>query len=383
MTSWHFITSEYPPQPGGVSDYTHQVAAGLAAEGDEVHVWCPPADGPTPQSAGVVVHRELNQLTLPDLRRAGKMLSEFSSPRRLLVQWVPHGYGYQSMNLPFCFWLYERAKIHKDLVEVMVHEPYLTFRGGSWKQSAVALVHRLMTITILNAAYKVWLSIPAWEACLRPYTLGRRVPFNWLPIPSTVPFAEDYAGARVVRERYARNGNILIGHLGTGERNINALLIDAIPLLWQTHCEFDLLLLGRRSESLRDEIVRKHSGIAAHIHATGGLSPENLSRHISACDLMFQPYPDGVSSRRTSTMVGLSHGLPVVTTTGSLTEPLWAESNAGALTPVEDHTAFAETLHRLLSDKDARSRMSVSAKKLYQDRFDVKHTISALRQAPR
>ncbi len=27
---WHIVTGEYPPQPGGVSDYTEAVARGLA-----------------------------------------------------------------------------------------------------------------------------------------------------------------------------------------------------------------------------------------------------------------------------------------------------------------------------------------------------------------
>ena len=37
---WHILTCEYPPQTGGVSDYTFLVANGLASH-DEVHVWCP------------------------------------------------------------------------------------------------------------------------------------------------------------------------------------------------------------------------------------------------------------------------------------------------------------------------------------------------------
>src|SRR5882762_4234650 len=118
MPEWHLITSEYPLQNGGVSDYTFNVAAGLAAEGDKVHVWCPPANGLMPNTKGVVVHRELNRLTPLDLLRVGKMLSEFSSPRRLLVQWVPHGFGYRAMNLPFCLWLWSRARRHQDKVEV-------------------------------------------------------------------------------------------------------------------------------------------------------------------------------------------------------------------------------------------------------------------------
>ena len=41
MTRWHLVTSEYPPDIGGVSDYTAQLARALAGAGDEVHVWCP------------------------------------------------------------------------------------------------------------------------------------------------------------------------------------------------------------------------------------------------------------------------------------------------------------------------------------------------------
>ena len=41
LTTWHIITGEYPPNPGGVADYTQLVALGLAAHGDSVHVWAP------------------------------------------------------------------------------------------------------------------------------------------------------------------------------------------------------------------------------------------------------------------------------------------------------------------------------------------------------
>ena len=42
---WHILSGEYPPQPGGVSDYTAGLAEGLAKAGAEVHVWVPPASG--------------------------------------------------------------------------------------------------------------------------------------------------------------------------------------------------------------------------------------------------------------------------------------------------------------------------------------------------
>src|SRR5437870_428857 len=86
---WHIITCEYPPQSGGVSDYTFGVAAGLAEQGDQVHVWCPAYAGPQPEAEGVVAHRDLGQFRPSDLRRVGEQLNRFPAPRRLLVQWVP------------------------------------------------------------------------------------------------------------------------------------------------------------------------------------------------------------------------------------------------------------------------------------------------------
>src|SRR5215813_8824040 len=111
---WHLITREYPPQIGGVSDYTRLVAVGLEAAGDDVHVWCPSVDEGSSDTPGVMVHRELGRIAPADLQRVGRMLDQFSRPRRLLIQWVPHGYGYKSINLPFCLWLWKRATFDRD-----------------------------------------------------------------------------------------------------------------------------------------------------------------------------------------------------------------------------------------------------------------------------
>ncbi len=388
-TDWHLITSEYPPQAGGVSDYTHLVATGLAAAGDEVHVWCPSVESEQPDAvgleatnpAGVSVHRELGRFTPADLRRTGRRLDQFRAPRRLLVQWVPHGYGYQSMNLPFCMWLWSRAVRHRDVVEVMVHEPYLAFGEGSWKQSGVAVVHRLMTMVLLNAARRVWMSIPAWEAYWRPYTLRHRLPFQWLPVASNIAVVNDPAGVRAVRALFAPAERQIVGHFGTYDRHIAELLMTAVPALLRDCTDCVMLLLGRGSELMRDELIRRQPELTGRMHATGMLDTRSLSLHISACDMLIQPYVDGVSSRRTSVMVGLSHGVPIVTTSGRLTESLWAGSEAVALAPAADMAALVDATRQLLSDEASRRRMSVAARALYDERFDVKRTITALREA--
>jgi glycosyltransferase involved in cell wall biosynthesis len=377
----HLITSEYPPQPGGVSDYTRMVAEGLAAAGDEVHIWCPPAQNGTAGAGGVVVHRELGRFAFSDLRRAGRLLDQFKGPRRLLVQWVPHGYGYRAMNLPFCVWLWNRAYRHHDRIELMVHEPFLSFGAGSRRQNVVAVVHRLMTIILLSAASRVWMTIPAWEKRLRPYALGRQMKFTWLPVASNIPVIDDAASVDAIRSRCAGAKRSIVGHFGAYDRHVTDLLLSSVPPLLQNGNKSSMLLLGRGSELLREELIRRHPEIEDRLHATGELDAADLSIYVSACDVMLQPYIDGVSSRRTSVMVALAHGVPIVTTVGEFTESLWAESAAVSLAPAGDVTAFVNQTQALLTDETKRLRLSAAARTLYEERFDVKRIITTLREA--
>ncbi len=377
---WHLITGEYPPQTGGVGDYTYLMATRLAAEGEEVHVWCP-SHSPTPAvTAGTTVHHELGNIGPADLRRVSRELERFSAPRRLLVQWVPHGYGYRSMNLAFCWWLWTRARHHRDHVELIVHEPYLSFVAGALRQNAAALVHRVMAILLLSAASRVWVTIPDWERRLRPYALGRRLPFQWLPIFSNVPVVENPDHVRTVRRQYAAGGQLLIGHFGTFGSLITTLLEPILVALAQVS-GITILLMGHGSEQYRENLIRKETRLANLVQATGKLPAEQLSYHLSACDVMVQPYPDGVSSRRGSFMAGLSHGKPIVTTYGHLSEQLWNNTDAAVVVPVGDTEACIRSVRRLCDDAGERQRVASAALDLYRERFDISHAVAALQQA--
>ena len=69
--------------------------------------------------AGIVVHPDLGRFGPRDLERVGRLLDELDPPRRLIVQWVPHGYGRRAMNVGFCAWLWKRAR-QGDRIELMV-----------------------------------------------------------------------------------------------------------------------------------------------------------------------------------------------------------------------------------------------------------------------
>jgi glycosyltransferase involved in cell wall biosynthesis len=276
--------------------------------------------------------------------------------------------------------MYMRASRQRDRVELMVHEPFLRFDWTSPRRNIAALVHRWMTVLLLRAASRVWLSIPGWERVLRSYTLGRKIPFQWLPIFSNIPAATDPARSQAIRRRYADDGRPLIGHFGTFGTGVTDLLGPILSALSQDRADQVVLLMGDRSEQYRSELIRKEPRLEAILQATGKLSAWEVSHHLSACDVLIQPYPDGVSSRRTSLMAGLENGKPIVTTTGWLTEPLWLESDAVALAPAGNTEAFVKQVRRLRDEPSERLRLGSAAGRLYRERFDISHTITHLRK---
>ena len=376
--SWHLITGEFPPACGGVSDYTHALSGALAAAGDDVHVWCPAVSGTPATPNGVRVHRVAGHWTAADLAAAGIELDRLAGPRRLLVQWVPHAYGNRSLNVGFCRWIRQRGRLG-DVVDLMVHEPFLGFREGTIRQDAAAVVQRGMIAALLSVARRVWVAIPGWVEVLRPWTLTRDVSFCWLPVPSNVPVVQDPGEVMALRARIAGDSTFVIGHFGTyGDqicRDLQAVLPAVLDQLPDSH----VLLLGRGGEAFAEHLRARTTRAAHRITASGGVASAKVSLYLQACDLLVQPYVDGVSSRRGTMMAALAHGVPTVTTTGRLTERLWASSGATRLVAADDMKALAGAVVELAGDAGGRERYATAARALYGTHFDLSRTVTALR----
>src|SRR5437899_5775859 len=86
--------------------------------------------------------------------------------------------------------------------------------------------------------------------------------------------------------------------------------------------------IGQGSTEFLFRLRSRHPHIAARGWASGRLDVADLANALLVCDVLVQPYPDGITTRRTSAMAGLQQAIAVVTTGGQLTEPIWAQSNA-------------------------------------------------------
>jgi glycosyltransferase involved in cell wall biosynthesis len=370
----HFVTPEYPPRHGGVSDYTHVIATELSRGGETVHVWGPAGSAAQPGSA-IVVHSDLGTFRPSDLRRMSVLLDAYPSPRRLVVQWVPHGYGQRAMNLQFCLWLWRRS-VAGDSVDLIVHEPFMTFTGGV-RHCVVAAVQRAMTLVLMSAARRVWVTTRAWTPLLEPYLAGRAVTIQWLPVPSILQSAHP-AAVSDVRARYAPGRGAIVGHVGTYGSLVTPLLHDAIAAVAAGHPSARFLLIGSGSETFRSALVARERSLDNRVSATGTLDAAAFSAHVEACDVLLQPYPDGVTSRRTTVMAGLFARVPVVTTEGKLTERLWRDEAPVKLAAVGDVRGVAQHVIALLADPAERHRQADAGRASYDRWFDVRHTVAAL-----
>jgi glycosyltransferase involved in cell wall biosynthesis len=186
---------------------------------------------------------------------------------------------------------------------------------------------------------------------------------------------------RALRKTLIARGGKILGHFGTARETwIAERLGAAVPALLRERPNAAFLLIGRDSPDLRGRVLARAPELHTRVHATGALAPADVSRYLSACDVMLQPYDDGVSTRRGSMMAALAHRRPVVTTAGASTEPLWSQSGAVALVNIGEVMAMGAALVHLMDDAGERTRLRAAAGALYAERFDLAHTIAAVRE---
>ena len=375
MRRWHLITGEYPPAFGGVADYSQLVATGLARAGDQVSVWAPEADGIPPAEDGIEVNRIPSRFGLGALRLIGRKIERH--PGTLLVQYVPHSFGLKAMNLPFCLWLMAHRR---RPVWLMFHEVAVAFTiRQPLRHNLIALINRAMATVATLAADRIFVSTNHWERLLRPL-VGPRRAIEWLPVPSNIPFVNDLAQISRVRALVVPADSVLVGHFSSArDATMATTLAESITPAFAQRPRAHLMLLGDGSENLRRRIIDASPAVGPRISATGRLTATEMSFSLSASDLMFQPYPDGLSTRRTSSMATLAHHRALLTTRGFATETFWDSENAIALAPTHDIDAIVRSLIRLIDDTAERSRLATAGAQLYTHRFDVAHTIAALR----
>jgi glycosyltransferase involved in cell wall biosynthesis len=375
---WHFLTGEYPPQPGGISDYTELVATALARLGDQVHVWTTATLAETTTPPGVTVHRSAGAWSSADLRRLDAELDRFAAPRCLVVQYTPNAWGHRGMNIGFCRWLHRRRR-RGDEVRLMFHEVRYHMEPRDRPIRRVLVVaHNWMARILMKAATHVYVSVPGWTTMLRALAPRSAPTIAWSPVPSNVPAVDDPEGVAGTRRRYAPGSMAVIGTFATFRESTRTALAAVFPPLLRAHADRVGLLIGRNGPAFAEGLIADHPELAGRLFATGGLPPDDIARHLQACDVLIQADPGGVCTKQGTTMAGMLQGRAIVAGIGHNTEPVWSEERCVALAPSVRAADLIAAVESCLADPVERARLGSAAHAAYAKHFSIERTVEVL-----
>ena len=359
------MTAEYPPAKGGVADYTRLLARALAEREGTVHVWAPQVPGAEMAEDGVVVHR-LGAFDRRSLQEMERHLGTLSAPRRFFLQYVPTSFGYRGMNVPLVRWLQRRP----EELWIQFHEVALGWRFR--RKPHLHLVHAVelwMAAALAARAERIFVSIEAWKQ-----RLGRHAERAvWLPIPSNLPVRVDPVDLERARARLGAGP--WIAHFGTYSPLIASELGATIEAIARRREDVRFLLLGRGAGKFGDA-----QGLRERVDAREDLPASEVAALLAASTLALQPFPDGISTRRTSAMAPLALGVPVVTTDGFLTDPVWRQG-AVEMAPLGQPLELARLCSGLLDDTGKRRTLGERGARLYRDRFSLDRTVETVLSA--
>jgi len=368
----HILTPEYPPKSGGVADHTKILAAGLRKQGFQVLVWCPSNMGTKEEIDAGEVRPNLGRMRIQDLVPVGKRI--LSQGGKVLLQWVPHGYGMRSINLPFCFWIWFLAK-RGICVNLMAHEVFLPMEG-TLKQKAAGIVQRLMIRLLLCGSHCACASTIRYCKFLQEWSPTPAPRIQHMPIYSNISVVKGADLVLSLRKKILgakTNGfpRFIIGHFSTFNGMITPLLKACLRQIYTVEPEICFLLMGKGSVDFERDIRIEIPEIAKSCVATGLLTSEEVSLHLQCCDIMLQPYSGGVDTRNGSALASISHGKPLATFYGLRTETLWREKGVSIYSECEDVNALCCQILLLLDDRERLARMGEAARQLYLEEFAV------------
>jgi glycosyltransferase involved in cell wall biosynthesis len=390
---WHIITGEYPPQLGGVSDYTYQISRELAKHGDSIHLWSPATESETFHRDSARFHALPRGFGRRWLRDLDRRLRSYSGPRNILIQYVPHMYGWKSMNLAFCWWIFRQRKQN---VCVMFHEVAFPLRSGQpLRHSLLSLVHRFMAWIILRSARHSFTSTDPYIDLLR--SLGNReTPISMLRICSNIPM-ESYGPMESYRpmegyrpmESYGAElppasppdgprESFTVGVFSNFSAEVCGVLEPAIGCLLENP-KISVVLLGP-GEAFRKSLALRFPQAADRIGTTGRLQVADAGQQMQRCNALLQLYPDGASAARGTLIGSLASGVPVVTSAGPQTDSLLLDS-AAMLFADGSPQSIRDAIELLRDTPTVARELGVRARRLYQDFFQPAVIVSKLRDA--
>lgn len=322
---------DVPPTPGGVSDHTLALARALSAQGARVAVFARRGDpalfGDIPCTVGL------------SPRAAGEA-ARAQGVGTLLVQYVPFLFARRGVS-PSLIAAAAAWRAAKLSWAVYVHEPFVPLTRLPWLITGIP--QRFQLSQLLRGAVRAYTSVPRFAEMCRRWA-GTDVNISVAPVGATIApstLTRDEARARLG----LADGQVAIGVFSPAAAGFAKPWLDVAAARLRERPLVRWFVFGHGSDV---STFRRFDDWTF----VGPGSPENMADTMRAMDIAAAPYIDGLTLRRTSAMLALASGVPLVSNAGPLYDPSLNELAACERT----QAGFADRLAKMVDDPAERQR---------------------------
>jgi glycosyltransferase involved in cell wall biosynthesis len=354
-------TDTYPPDVNGAAYFTHRLAAGLAARGNEVHVVCQSEAGPASAEVvdGVIVHRLRSAplLVHPTMR--------VTVPTRLdrLIAGIEPDVLHTQGHFVVGRAAIAAARRHGVPIVATNHfMPDNLFQFGHIPARLRAQAGRLAWRDfkrIFNRADRVTTPTPLAARLLADQGFTHDVePVSCgIDLGRFHPHAEPKAWARKMFDLPDRPTALFVGRLDE-EKRLDEL-VRALPLVLN-ETEAQAVIVGRGTQRTELERLAKRIGVADRVFFLGFVPDEIMPQAFAAADVFAMP---GIAELQSiATLEAMATGLPVVAA-DAMALPHLVNGN-GYLFQPGDVVSLARHLTTILCDDDLRARLGRTSREL-------------------
>lgn len=368
------ITPWYVPAVCGIGDYSHRLAEGLRERGHSVHILAGGDAGPEDNTHAVTRVADWSRGEVQAI--AARVAREQYT--HVLLQYAPSAYSRKGA-LPPIAGLPRAIKQAAPNCQVIttLHELFYITMRREWRRiprnMTVGLGQRGSLLPLLR-----WSDVcvattdqrQAFLARFMPYArIGRgAAPVLEIPIGTNIDVVPMMDKEKAdLRRALGLDGCFVLGTFSAAWEA--DMVLAALQAARAAGVTARLLAVGMTEERLLTLAPARYPPLAEAVVCTGRLSSEDVSRHLQCVDLYLLPLIDGVSSRRTTLLAALSHGLPVVGTAGRTTDNKMRGVTALTLTRGGDQSAFTAAVLQMCRDTSRRLAMGHAARALYEAQY--------------
>jgi glycosyltransferase involved in cell wall biosynthesis len=253
---------------------------------------------------------------------------------------------------------------------LMVHEPFVD--AENWKFVVMTTWQRWQLRMLGKTADVVFLSIDPWAQRFRRWFPDKQV--LHLPVSSNIPL-EPMTRAAARARLGIDSETLVLGTFGTAHPSrLWGWVRGAAEAVRRTGQDVLVLHLGPHPAAVRDAL----GPVPARLD--GPLPVDELSRRFAAMDIYLAPYSDGVSTRRTSLMSGLQHGVATVGTRGIHTDRMLRDQDGRSLllADADAERLFHSHVQCLAGDPERRAALGAEGQRFFEQEFSWERIASRL-----